>query len=427
MSQTSENLNPSIDFAFVSDIGMRRLNNQDSHLELVQETTEVWRSRGHLFVVADGMGAHAAGELASKMAVEGVSHHYCQHRQLSPPEAILKAVREANSEIHQRGQANSEFHNMGTTCSSLLLLPQGALVAHVGDSRVYRLRGTRFQQLTFDHSLVWEMQATGQIEDTDAAINIPKNVITRSLGPQAQVQVDLEGPFVIQLGDTFMLCSDGLTGKIRDDELGLILGLLPPNEATAFCADLANLRGGPDNITMTVAKVVGDEMTGRHRRCEPLTVGAELTPERHVHVGVWVLMAVSWIVAAGLVVSTFYWLALAAFLVGAVAIPVAIWQSHGGSGGIALVGGRRLGRGPYVTLDCPVTAEQMERLYDGVRGNFRQYGDTLVVDRSRLAACLTEARTRSAQGEHREGIRMLAVAVSVVANALKASRDSSSR
>lgn len=419
-------MNPSIDFAFVSDIGMRRLNNQDSHLELVQGTAEVWRSRGHLFVVADGMGAHAAGELASKMAVEGVSHHYCQHRQLSPPEAILKAVREANTEIHQRGQANSEFHNMGTTCSSLLLLPQGALVAHVGDSRVYRLRGTKFQQLTFDHSLVWEMQATGQIDDTDASINIPKNVITRSLGPQPQVQVDLEGPFAIQLGDTFMLCSDGLTGKIRDDELGLILGLLPPNEVTAFCADLANLRGGPDNITMTVAKVVGDDMSGR-RRCEPLTVGAELTPDRQVHVGVWVVMAVSWIVAAGLVVSTLYWLALAAFLVGAVAIPIAIWQSRGGSGGIALVGGRRLGRGPYVTLDCPVTAERMELLYRAVHDNFRQYSEALVVDRSRVKACLSEARTRSAQGEHREGMRMLAVAVNVFANSLRSSRDSNFR
>ena len=145
MSQSSDNLNLAIEFAVISDIGMRRLNNQDAHIELIQDDEAVWLNRGHLFAVADGMGAHAAGELASEMAVNSISHHYCQYRQLSPPEAILKAVHEANSEIHQRGQLNTEFHNMGTTCSSLLILPQGALVAHVGDSRIYRLRANQLE------------------------------------------------------------------------------------------------------------------------------------------------------------------------------------------------------------------------------------------------------------------------------------------
>lgn len=419
MAHSSDKLNGSIDFAVVSDIGMRRLNNQDSHIELIQEDENVWLSRGHLFAVADGMGAHAAGELASKMAVEGVSHHYCQHRQLSPPEAILKAVREANDEIHQRGQANTEFHNMGTTCSSLLLLPQGALVAHVGDSRVYRLRGDKLQQLTFDHSLVWEMRAAGQIGDSDSAISIPKNVITRSLGPQANVQVDLEGPFEIQLNDTFLLCSDGLTGKLRDEELGLILGLLPPHEATSLFVDLANVRGGPDNITVTAIKAVKPEVTTRHRRSEPLIVGADMTPERHVHVGVWVAMAVSWLIAAGLVVANHYWLALAAFFIGLAAIPVAFWQRGTTKDGISLVGGRRLGRGPYVTVDCSVSDERIRRLYESVVESLRQYGDAALANRSRIEACLTEAKARSEQGEHLEGIRMLAVAVNVFADAIR--------
>ncbi len=398
---------------------MRRLNNQDAHLELTHDDEEIWKNRGHLFVIADGMGAHAAGELASKMAVESVSHHYCQHRLLSPPEAILKAVREANSEIHQRGQANTEFHNMGTTCSSLLLLPQGALVAHVGDSRVYRLRDDSLQQLTFDHSLVWEMKAAGQIADTDAAISIPKNVITRSLGPQFKVQVDLEGPYEIRLNDTFLLCSDGLTGKLSDEEIGLVLSLMPPHDAAALLVNLANVRGGPDNITVIVIKVLGDSLTTRHVRSEPLVVGTELKPEPNVHVGVWILMAVSWLIAAGLAISKLPLLALVALLLGLAAIPVAIWQKMGTKDGIALVGGKRLGSGPYVEVRCPISEEGVTRLYDSVQQALTQFGSTPLAYRSRIDACLAEARTRSTNGEHVEGIQMLAVAVRVFVDALR--------
>ena len=94
------------------------------------------------------------------------------------------------------------------------MLPQGALVAHVGDSRVYRLRGQRLEQLTFDHSLVWEMSAAGQVPKDALPGFVPKNIITRSLGPHADVQVDLEGPFPLEVGDTFLLCSDGLSGQV---------------------------------------------------------------------------------------------------------------------------------------------------------------------------------------------------------------------
>src|SRR5262245_50262243 len=119
---------------------MRRSNNQDSHVVVLASDVEAWKSRGHFFMVADGMGAHAAGELASKLAVEGVSHLYRKYTELSAPEALQKAMLETNTKVHQRGQANADFRNMGTTASTLILLPQGAFVAHIGDSRVYRLR-----------------------------------------------------------------------------------------------------------------------------------------------------------------------------------------------------------------------------------------------------------------------------------------------
>jgi protein phosphatase len=148
---------------------------------------------------------------------------------------------------------------MGTTCSALVLLPHGAVVGHVGDSRVYRLRRNQLEQLTFDHSLVWEMRAAGFSSDGDMK-DPPKNIITRSLGPNPHVEADLEGPFPLEVGDRFLLCSDGLTGEVGDEEIGVILGCLPPDEAVRVLVDLANLRGGGDNVTAIAAQVTGPEL-----------------------------------------------------------------------------------------------------------------------------------------------------------------------
>ncbi len=246
-----------LETAELSDVGLRRSNNQDSFGRVLASSEEQWLRRGHLFIVADGMGAHAAGELASKMSVDTITHSYYKLADHSPADALRKAVEEANASIHSRGQANPDFKGMGTTTSALLILPEGAVVAHVGDSRVYRLRGNRLEQLSFDHSLVWEMSAGNNLSEREIPGYIPKNIITRSLGPSEKVQVDLEGPFPLVEGDCFLLCSDGLSGQMTDEELGTILGTLPPHEAVRTLVDLANLRGGPDNITVLVARVHG--------------------------------------------------------------------------------------------------------------------------------------------------------------------------
>src|SRR3954466_9046661 len=243
--------------AALSDLGMRRTNNQDSIAMVVTDDVATWATRGHLMIVADGMGAHAAGELASKLAVDNIPHTYFKLRDLYPPAALRQAIRDANTVIHAKGQSSIGFHGMGTTCSCLVLLPQGALVAHIGDSRVYRLRGELLEQLTFDHSLVWEMAAAGQMTEADVPSYIPKNVITRSLGPHPTVHVDLEGPFSAQAADKFLLCSDGLSGPVTDEEIGTLLYCLEPDEAAETLVDLANLRGGPDNISVVVAQVNG--------------------------------------------------------------------------------------------------------------------------------------------------------------------------
>src|SRR5580704_4659378 len=255
MAETDTTWLTFIEHAALSDVGLRRSNNQDSCAVVLASDQRNWRERGHLFLVADGMGAHAAGELASKLAAGGIPHTYHKLLDQVPPEALRQAIIESNAHIHGRGEANAEFHGMGTTTSVLVLLPQGAVVAHVGDSRVYRFRGGRLEQLTFDHSLVWEMMATGQLPAGDVANFIPKNIITRSLGPHVEVKVDLEGPFGLEAGDVFLLCSDGLTGQVKDEQIAAILGSMSPAEATRALVDLANLHGGPDNVTVIVARL----------------------------------------------------------------------------------------------------------------------------------------------------------------------------
>ncbi len=271
-----ESWKDSIDFAAVTDIGMRRSNNQDAHAAIKADSVERFTARGHLFVVADGMGAHAAGELASRIAAEQIPLYYLRKPSGDPIAALRDAVQQANFDIHQRGQQNQEFHNMGTTASSLAILPEGALVAHVGDSRVYRVRGDKLEQLTFDHSLVWEMEASGQVKaESQLGSSIPKNIITRSLGPSPSVLVDVEGPFPIKPGDRFLLCSDGLTGQIEDDEIGPLLACLAPELAARILVDLANLRGGPDNITVIIVEVTEHKSdTGKTRM--PVSTSSEV-------------------------------------------------------------------------------------------------------------------------------------------------------
>jgi protein phosphatase len=207
-------------------------------------------------LVADGMGAHAVGELASKIATDGIPHIYSKHAQDGPNPALKRAFVEANQNIHTRGQANPEFHGMGTTGTALVLRPEGAWVGHVGDSRVYRVRGGVLEQLSFDHSLVWEL-ARRQRRNPDELTGVPSNVIVRSLGPEPSVIVDVEGPHPLEPGDTFLLCSDGLSGPVNDREIGAVASALPPDEACKFLIHLANLQGGPDNITVIIAKVKG--------------------------------------------------------------------------------------------------------------------------------------------------------------------------
>ncbi len=281
-----------IEHASLTDVGFRRSHNQDNHAILLATEEEQWRSQGHLFLVADGMGAHAVGEMASELAAGIIPHAYHkQARQTSAAQALRKAFIEANSSIHLRGQKNREFEGMGTTSTALLLHPEGIWIAHVGDSRAYRIRNGIIEQLSFDHSLVWEY-ARRQRVDPDQVHGIPSNVIVRSLGPEPLVQVDIEGPHPFQEGDVYVLCSDGLSGPVSDNEIGAVASVLPPAEACRFLVDLANLRGGPDNITVIILRVGSAGSSVAKAATKPRRSLASLIPWPPLAIFVGILLAV---------------------------------------------------------------------------------------------------------------------------------------
>ncbi|MDR2439778.1 MAG: protein phosphatase 2C domain-containing protein [Planctomycetaceae bacterium] len=254
MNQDSAYWKKSIRYTALSDIGLRRANNQDSYAIKIASNTRQWLDRGHLFLVADGMGAHVAGEVASHLAVETVVQSYFKRINESPPQALVQAVYDAHRIIKEKSRREDAYRDMGTTCDAFTMLPQGLLIAHVGDSRVYRVRDHVIEQLTFDHSLVWEVCMVTDLPFNQAPSYIPKNQITRSLGPTEKLVVDLEGPYPITVGDTFLACSDGLSGQVSDGEIGELLTVFPPETAAETLVNLANLRGGPDNITVVIAQ-----------------------------------------------------------------------------------------------------------------------------------------------------------------------------
>lgn len=401
------------------------MTNQDNLCVSPASNMEHWQKRGHLFIVADGMGAHAAGEFASKLAIDHIPHLYGKYENQPVVDALRKSVEGANVEIHRRGQANEEFHNMGTTCSTLALLPQGALVAHVGDSRVYRMRNNRLEQLTFDHSLVWEMKASGQLQTEEESAKIPKNVITRSLGPYPEVKVDLEGPFPVEVGDTFLLCSDGLTGPISDAEIGAILANLQPEEASRVLVDLANLRGGPDNITVVIVKVIHPHLatTDRSGKFASRAGGGRIL--NPISIGVLVI--------AVLAAILFYFInPIAAIAPGVIAASCLVWVliqlgQAVASGDEAVSESNSFGRAPYTRTDCASAegvVQQLMSITSQLQSGARE--QKWPVDYAQMDKMVDSANQAAQQKNFPLAIQTFARSISFMMEQLRNDNDASS-
>ena len=418
-----------------SDIGRRRTSNQDSLAVAPPASPQQFRTRGWLFLVADGMGAHVAGERASRMAAEHVPLVYEKNASRSPPLALLRGLEQANSEINLRGRQQPEYMGMGTTCTTLVILPRGALVGHVGDSRAYRLRGTRLEQLTRDHSAVWELESQGGLSREQAERAVGKNVITRSMGPHERVEVDVEGPLPVEPGDVFLLCSDGLSGQVADEEIGLFMKELPPRDACQALVGLTLVRGAPDNVTVIVAKAGSEEASAAGPGEAPWALDEDWSPSGPPPLP-WRKLSVAAIsLLVALVLSPWSDLAqrlpdlpravstvasAAALLVALFTVILAFLGFALPRGtGASLPAGRRLGAGPYRSYDCTARAS----LLDGIVSSAESAADGLApAESAKMLAAAALARKYAAAGSFHEATRQAAEAIGVYARSVEEAR-----
>ena len=229
-----------------TDIGLRRKNNED--LFFVDEELG-------LFIVADGMGGHAAGEVASRIAVETVCQSLQTESLDNPQKQLIQAIEKANREVEQTANGNQAWKGMGTTLTILLLQQQQGYLAHIGDSRIYRLHNSQFEQLSDDHSLVGEQLRQGILTPEQAETSTLGNILLQAIGMTPQLDI-CQKSILLTTGDRFLLCSDGLTDMVSDTEIEGILKqsgpLIPPCEALIEKAIAA---GGKDNITAIVLQI----------------------------------------------------------------------------------------------------------------------------------------------------------------------------
>ncbi len=241
--------------SFRSDLGRHREINEDCWLLEHPREESLLQQKGILALVADGMGGHAAGEVASKLAASVIRKQY--YDSAAPPsQALEEALHSANRALYQMANKQAHLHGMGTTCTALVLWNDVALSAQVGDSRLYLVRNDAIYLMSEDHSAVMEMVRRGKLSLADARQHEDKNIILRALGPQPTVQVSTwKMPFPVRDGDQFVLCSDGLYDLVRDDEIQQTVSSLTPSEACEQLIALANERGGHDNITVGIIQL----------------------------------------------------------------------------------------------------------------------------------------------------------------------------
>lgn len=268
--------------AGMSDVGLQREHNEDSFVVLKEYD---------LFVVADGMGGHRAGDVASRIATETISEFFKStanedvtwpfhfDTNLSEEEnRLLTGIRVANRQIFERSTRSREYHGMGTTVVGAMFSPRKRrmFIGHVGDSRCYRVRSGAIQLLTRDHSLVNDYLLAMPDLTEEQKSELPKNVITRALGMQDQVVVDLQHDDP-QMGDTYVLCSDGLSGMVTDEDIQQIVAASTDiRDACRKLIQRANERGGEDNITAVVIRIE-DETDGKDVKVTELQNGVPST------------------------------------------------------------------------------------------------------------------------------------------------------
>ncbi len=240
--------------AGISDIGLLRENNEDVWAEIPDK---------HFFILADGMGGHLAGEVAAKEAVEKLialinGELGQQLNQVNLEEArhlVAAAINEVNAHVYRLGRKSVELRGMGTTLCCLYFHPKGVVFAHVGDSRIYRLRKEKLSQITRDHSLLSELVELGELSEQQADEFVYKNIITKAIGTEPSVDPAVHKSDIVE-GDLYLMCTDGLSDLLSCREIESVLNeTISLKKATQDLVAIAKERGGHDNITIVIAKI----------------------------------------------------------------------------------------------------------------------------------------------------------------------------
>jgi serine/threonine protein phosphatase PrpC len=246
-----------LDIGRRTDIGRRREHNEDClaiyhHPELQEEID----SRGTLLIVADGMGGYAAGEVASRTAVEAVLNAYYGDLSGGVTESLTRAVRQANRAVLEEANRDADHAGMGTTLALAVVWSGQLAVANVGDSRVYLIRDGRIAQISRDHSWIAELLAVGKITPEEARHHPMRNVVTRSLGGRPELEIEVYPPLKLRRGDIALVCSDGLWGMVSAEQMLQIVESHSAQAGADALVATANDAGGHDNITAIVCRVL---------------------------------------------------------------------------------------------------------------------------------------------------------------------------
>jgi serine/threonine protein phosphatase PrpC len=252
------NVKPGMEVASLTDVGLQRGNNEDSYLYWEPDSEKEFLRKGRLAIVADGMGGYEGGQEASRLAVDTVREVYEGAVGNDPQASLLEAFTVAHERIQSYAEEHPELHGMGTTCTALAVLGRQLYFAHVGDSRLYLVRGSDISRLTRDHSYVGRLVESGVVNSADAESHPQRHILTAALGSGREVAADTSAHAVaLQEGDTLVLCTDGLWGLVNPQEVAGVVSGNSPADSCRQLVKMALQRGGPDNITVQVLRVAG--------------------------------------------------------------------------------------------------------------------------------------------------------------------------
>jgi len=248
---------PGIAYAGLTDVGCERENNEDRFAYWEAASDELFARKGRLLLIADGMGGYEGGQEASRIAIETIEHVYVEASEGDPHDWLDQGFSIAHRSIQDYASRHPEFHGMGTTCVTAAILRDKVYYAHVGDSRLYLADSSGIRRLTRDHSYVGRLIENGLLQPGEAETHPQRHILTAALGAGQSVSPELpEQPLTATPGSTLILCTDGLWSQVSDDEICKQALDLDPQRACQSLIDIAKARGGPDNITIQIARFV---------------------------------------------------------------------------------------------------------------------------------------------------------------------------